>query len=131
MNFQMDSPEEVAFLDDLMGVYQRNKRKINRALHLRKGSANIYDFCADTYGQISYENVCHLALVFSNVLGAKMPDHIHVRMILGNPNLWVREYVKYVESLRPRKFGVFNVNPNNYRRHTLGPVGWTPKLQYK
>ena len=127
----MTHPDNVAFLDDLMGVYQRNKRKINRALHLRKAWPGIYDFCSDTNGQISYDNVCHLALVFSNVLGAKMPDHIHVRMILGESNLWVREYVEYVESLRPRKFGVFNVNPNNYRGYTLGPVGWTPKLQYK
>ena len=118
---------EQSFLSDLLDVYRKNKRRINRRLHLgldshRRGEQRILNFCGDVDGNLDYRCLCMLVFVFSNVLGERMPDHIHARMILGEPNRWVGEYVRYASDLKPR-FLFFNPNKNGFYRHTLGHHG--------
>jgi hypothetical protein len=126
---------EMSFWFDLLEVYRKNKRVIDRRLYLKDYSktpceSRLFDFCVDFSNNLRHENLCHLALVFSNILGRTMPDHIHSRMILGEPNQWVKDYCEYVGNLGPRLFGV-NLNRNNFRLTTLGRNGSIRKMMLK
>lgn len=124
------SSEEMEFLHELIGVYESNRSLIDRELGMKcgqegilEGEERILDFCHGITGDFSYENICKLALVFANILGERMPDHIHARMILGTPNASVAQYAKYTDSLKPRMFGLFRMNPNHFKKQTLGKNG--------
>jgi hypothetical protein len=77
-----------------------------------------------------YDHLCLLALLFSNAIGDRMSDRIHARMVLGESNRWVSDYMAYVLALRPR-FLMYNPNKNNFSRYTLGPCGWIRKMGIK
>jgi hypothetical protein len=140
-------PSDIAFYYEIIEVYKSNKRKINKKI-FTSSELDLLDFCSDSnkiaWGffqganihlkpsrTIKYENVCKLALIFANVLGKQMPSHIHNRMVLGLNNRWVKEYVDYVNKLKPRKFGIFNLNPNNYRLHKLSNDGDLIRMKLK
>jgi hypothetical protein len=121
----MKMTSEASFLSDLLEFYRSRKKTIDRRLNINRGvggEARIRDFCFDVHGRLPYENLCKLSLVFANVLGSRLPDHIHARILLGFSNEWVSEYMYYVRGLRPYIFG-FNLNPNNFRMRTLGVDG--------
>ena len=117
---------------DLLAIYDKNRFRIKRALHLKgNGVYRLLNFCKDSDGNLSYENLCCLALVFANVLKSRLPEHIHIRMALGQSNKWVGQYVQYTESLRPNRFWIFNTNHNNFKNRTLGNDGSVRRLASK
>lgn len=118
---------EMGFWSDLLELYRKNSAIINRKLHVKnfyknRGEDMLFNFCADSTGSLNYEHLCHLALVISNVLGRRMPDNIHNRMILGRPNQWVKKYVEYSNNLLPPFWGM-NRNENHFKFNTLGRSG--------
>jgi hypothetical protein len=116
---------ETAFFMDMLELYRSKKRLIDRKLSLHwtnGGEARIRYFCADIRGSISYANTCKLALVFANVTGSRMPDHIHSRIVLGEANEWASEYVRYASAIKPSILGI-NRNTNNFNRHTIHADG--------
>jgi len=124
---------EAAFLLELLEFYRTRKKIIDKRLGLNRGAdgeARIRDFCFDIHGRLPYENLCKLSLVFANVLGSRLPDHIHARILLGCSNDWVSEYIHYVHGLHPSIFG-FNANPNNFRMRTLGVDGSLSRMTLK
>lgn len=123
------------FFEDLLDVYRRNRRRINRGLNLnfigrQPPEVRISEFCRDPHGSLTYDYLCCLALLFSNALGSQMPSHIHARMTIGESNGWVAQYMAYALSLKP-SFLMYNPNKNNFRRHTIGPCGWIRKMVMK
>lgn len=121
------------FFKELMEVYRRNRRRIDRGLNLnppRSPEFSISLFCRDKAGNLEYGHLCGLAFLFSNAIGRRMPDNIHARMILSERNDWVERYVRHVESLKPH-FLWFNPNPNDFRMYTLGPSGSVRRLMLK
>lgn len=119
------------FWMELLGFYQKNKRTINKGLRLGAlGERMLLDFCMDANGSLSRRNLCQLALMFCEVTGMKLPDNIHARMILGESNEAVKEYIKYLGNIKP-KFLWFNPNPNNFRMYTIGYAGSLRKLASK
>lgn len=122
-----------SFFDELMEVYRLNRRRIDRGLNLsrpRSPEFCISLFCRDRDGNLVHSHLCGLAFLFSNVIGRRMPDSIHARMILGERNDWIEKYVRYVAVLKPKLLW-FNPNPNNYYRCTLGPSGSIRRLALK
>lgn len=123
-----------SFFEELMEVYRRNRRRIDRGLNLnwrpRSPDISISEFCRDHKGNLVYRHLCGLAFLFSNALGRRMPDSIHARMVLGERNDWVEKYVRYVATLKPH-FLWFNPNLNHYDRRTLGPSGSIRRLMLK
>lgn len=117
---------------ELMCFYKSNKAKINKELCLRSNTNEVMlDFCINPNGELSRSNLCKLALIFSNVLGRRLPDNLHARMILGDSNEAVKEYVYYISKLKPNVMGLFNFNRNNFRSQTLGFCGSTKKLSLR
>ena len=132
-------PSDIAFYFELLDFYRANRRKINKKIHITSES-DILDFCGDQknlhwnsssnpFRRIKYENLCKLSLIFSNILGKQMPDHIHNRMILGKTNQWVREYISYINKIKPYRF--FNTNPNFFKLHKLSSDGYLVRMQLK
>lgn len=124
-------PSDISFYFELLEFYRSNKRKINKRIHIAK-EYDILDFCGDEkniywntsskpFKRIKYDNLCKLALVFSNILGRPMPDHIHNRLVLGKNNQWIREYISYVKKIKPYWF--FNTNPNFFKLSKLSSDG--------
>lgn len=132
---------DVDFFRELMQFYSLHKRKLKKAL-LMKGDNQLVDFCSDFSDFrhmtsrneprfIKHEYVCKLALIFSNVLGTRLPDHLHARMVFGFSDS-CKQYIEYVEGLRPRTlFGMVNPNPNHFRMHRLSVSGTLSKLVSK
>lgn len=129
---------DVDFFRELMQFYSLHKRRLKKALRI-KSDNELVDFCADFRNIASWneprlvrhEYVCKLALIFSNVLGMRLPDHLHARMIFGFSDS-CKEYIEYVERLKPKTlFGLMNPNPNHYRRHVLSVSGMLSKLVSK
>lgn len=133
---------DVGFFQELIDFYKLHKRKIKRALCIRDDD-ELVDFCTDFRPRwklpvevdsriIKHEHVCKLAVIFSNVLGEKLPDHLHARMIFEISSEACKEYAEHVGRLRPKTFfGFFNPNPNKYRRHALSVNGMLSKLVSK
>jgi len=97
----------------------------------------LVDFCAELGWSffkskyIKHEYVCKLALIFSNVLGMRLPDHLHARMVFGFSDS-CKQYIEYVEGLRPKTlFGMVNPNPNHFRMRRLSANGTLSKLVSK
>ena len=129
---------DVDFFHELMQFYSLHKRRLKKALRI-KSDNELVDFCADFRNIASWneprlvrhEYVCKLALIFSNVLGMRLPDHLHARMIFGFSDS-CKEYIRYVEGLRPRTFfGLVNPNPNHFRMYRLSVNGMLSKLASK
>lgn len=130
---------DVEFFRELVDFYHLHKRRIRKSLRIRNDS-ELADFCADFRQMtswndarfIKHEYVCKLALIFSNILGRRLPDHLHARMIFGFSNDSCVEYCEYVEGLKPHSlFGLVNPNPNKFRMHSLSVNGMLSKLTSK
>lgn len=130
---------DVEFFRELMEFYALHKRKIKKALRI-KNDDQLVDFCTDFTKTTSLdekrfiknEYVCKLALIFSNIVGERLPDHLHARMILHFSGHACKEYVTYVNKLKPRTFfGFVNPNPNNFKKHALSVNGMLSRLASK
>jgi hypothetical protein len=128
---------DVEFFKEVFDFYGLNKRRIKKALRI-SNDEELVDFCADLgwsffrSKHIRHEYVCKLALIFSNILGQRLPDHIHARMVLDTSNKSCKEYVDYVQGLKPTTMlGFKNPNPNHFRMHTLSVNGTLSKLAWK
>lgn len=130
---------DVEFFNEVFEFYRLNKRKIRKSLRIVNDD-ELVDFCADFRQMtswkdqrfIKHEYVCKLALILSNVLGQRLPDHINSRMVLGFSNDACVEYVKYIQDLKPHKFfGLVNPNVNRFRMHSLSVNGMLSKLVSK
>ena len=128
---------DVEFFKEVFDFYRLHKRKIRKALRINNDEV-LVDFCAELgwsffkSKRIKHEYVCKLVLIFSNVLGQRLPDHIHARMVLDAPNRWCKEYIDYVRALKPTTMlGFRNPNPNQFRMHTLSANGNLSKLTWK
>jgi hypothetical protein len=119
---------------ELIEFYNKKRWVINRELRLSRpgssGDSMLLDFCTDINGSLSRHNLCRLALIFSNVTGERLPDNLHARMVLGEANQPVREYIEYLKTIKPKFMG-FNPNKNNFKTHTLGVAGYTRKMALK
>jgi hypothetical protein len=122
--------EDPDFLREILEFYRSHKRVLDRGLSIRLGEMAVRGFCSDVHGVPSYYNFCKLALVFANVLGTRMPDHIHARIALGPSNEGCREYILYAMSLKPNLLG-FNLNRNGFRGRSLGFDGHVLRMMRK
>lgn len=118
---------ESEFYSDLTKFYRQNSKRFQKVLSIRS-EFEIMNFCTDYRGHFNYENLCKLALIFSNIVGTQLPDHIHNRIVLGPSNKWAQEYVEYVSSLKPLLFGLFNLNRKKISNTYLSSNG---NLQHK
>lgn len=122
---------EHGFWSELLDLYKKNKRRIDRELFFRRGSGEerLLEFCTDSLGVLSRPNLCSLALIFFNILGERLPDHIHARMILGESNEHVKEYISANEKYRSRFLWFGTHNP--FKNHSLGPDGRLRRMTLK
>lgn len=72
---------------------------------------------------MDHVNICKLCMLFAGVLGERMPPEIHNRILLGSGNVWAGEYLSVVSGLRPRLFGIFNMNAKRFSCCRLGDRG--------
>lgn len=62
------------------------------AQSIRNESRTVLSFW-ERHSFYSYENVCSYALYLSVIIGRRLPDNIHSRLVLGNVNQYVKQYI--------------------------------------
>lgn len=87
----------------------------------------LLDFCLGSDGELDYLSVCMMCELFSGVLGERLPDNLHNRMVLGPSNDAVVRYLDGLRGLRPKFLGI-NFNRNRYPNVGLGVGGWVRRF---
>lgn len=113
------------FFDEARDFY-RSRPVLARRLRVRD-IGDLMDFCVGPDGGLEYVSVCIMCELFSGVLGERLPDNLHNRMVLGPSNDAVVRYVGGLVGLRPKFLG-FNFNRNRYPSVGLGACGWVRRF---
>lgn len=111
------------FFSDVWDFYLSRRERLRRGL-VRLRDRDVELFCRSVSSGYDHVYICKLCMIFAGVLGERMPDHIHNRMILCEGNAWVSQYLDIVSGLRPKFLGIFNMNSNKFGRCGLGECGW-------
>lgn len=126
--FETSRESDSAFYDELIDFYRQNSNRLQKTI---RDERQIMIFCTNYRGILDYENLCRFALILSNAVGARLPDSIHNRMVLGPSNKWVQEYIEYTSNLKPLLFGLFNLNRKKISDHYLSSNGTFRQKGYK
>ena len=81
-----------AFFGEVWDFYISRRWRLGGRLNILHDNM-VRFFCLDTDGVLDYVYICRLCMLFSGVLGERLPDAIHNRMVLGPSNRWVGEYL--------------------------------------
>lgn len=114
------------FYSEVFDFYLSRRRVLRRRLLIR-WDYEVENFCRDSRGAFSQDNMRKLCMLFSGVLGERLPDSIHNRLVLTGGK-WVSEYLEGVRGLKPPFWG-FNLNRNRFPNCGLGMDGWVKRYR--
>lgn len=115
------------FYSEVFDFYVSRRRVLRRRLRIRS-DLEVERFCRDSRGAFSQDNMFKLCMLFSGVLGERLSDCLHNRLVLCGGS-WVAEYLEGARGLKPPLWGLFNLNPNRFPNCGLGMDGWVKRYR--